>query len=444
MVNTRLGRQNIDWIALTVYICLLVIGWLMLYAVTYDAEVPRSYLKLSTEIGKQTLWMIISLVLFALAFAVDWKFWSTFSFLIYAICMVLLLLVLVFGAEVKGSKSWFQFGVISFQPSELAKFGTALAVSSYLSLSSSNIKILKHLGVTLGLILLPMFLILLQPDAGSAAVMFSFFIVLYRAGLSPAYYIIAFSLLTVIILSLIYSGALVSYLALCVLCIIFSLRLENNRVWIPLSLLLAYLAILVFHNYRERKPRLLTLGLTSLVLATMMSFASSFSFNLLKPHQQDRINVWLNPDKCDPRGSLYNLIQAKTAIGSGGFSGKGYLKGNMTQNNFIPEQATDFIFAAIGEEQGFVGIFGVVLLFLILLIRLTVIAERAKNNFIKYYAYSVAGILFFHFFINIGMTMGIMPVIGIPLPFLSRGGSSLAIFSLMIALAIKMDTARNR
>jgi len=176
----------------------------------------------------------------------------------------------------------------------------------------------------------------------------------------------------------------------------------------------------------------------------MMSFASSFSFNLLKPHQQDRINVWLNPDKCDPRGSLYNLIQAKTAIGSGGFSGKGYLKGNMTQNNFIPEQATDFIFAAIGEEQGFVGIFGVVLLFLILLIRLTVIAERAKNNFIKYYAYSVAGILFFHFFINIGMTMGIMPVIGIPLPFLSRGGSSLAIFSLMIALAIKMDTARNR
>lgn len=465
MVNTRLGRQNIDWIALTVYICLLVIGWLMLYAVTYDAEVPRSYLKLSTEIGKQTLWMIISLVLFALAFAVDWKFWSTFSFLIYAICMVLLLLVLVFGAEVKGSKSWFQFGVISFQPSELAKFGTALAVSSYLSLSSSNIKILKHLGVTLGLILLPMFLILLQPDAGSAAVMFSFFIVLYRAGLSPAYYIIAFSLLTVVILSLIYSGALVSYLALCVLCIIFSLRLENNRVWIPLSLLLAtfsliffdrvpslylfagmtaYLAILVFHNYRERKPRLLTLGLTSLVLATMMSFASSFSFNLLKPHQQDRINVWLNPDKCDPRGSLYNLIQAKTAIGSGGFSGKGYLKGNMTQNNFIPEQATDFIFAAIGEEQGFVGIFGVVLLFLILLIRLTVIAERAKNNFIKYYAYSVAGILFFHFFINIGMTMGIMPVIGIPLPFLSRGGSSLAIFSLMIALAIKMDTARNR
>jgi len=465
MANTSLGRQNIDWIALTVYICLLVIGWLMLYAVTYDAEAPRSYLNFSTEIGKQTLWMIISLVLFSLAFVIDWKFWSTFSFLIYAICMVLLLLVLVFGTEIKGSKSWFQFGGVSFQPSELAKFGTALAVASYLSLSSSNIKILKHLGVTIGLILLPMFLILLQPDAGSAAVMFSFFIVLYRAGLSPAYYIIAFGLLTVIILSLIYSGALVSYLALCALCVVFSLRLENNRVWIPLSILLAtfsliffnrvpslyffagmtvYLMVLAYHNYAERNPRLLALGLTSLGLATMMSFASSFSFNMLKPHQQDRINVWLNPDKCDPRGSLYNLIQAKTAIGSGGFGGKGYLRGNMTQNNFIPEQATDFIFAAIGEEQGFVGIFGVVLLFLILLIRLTVIGERAKNNFIRYYAYSIAGILFFHFFINIGMTMGIMPVIGIPLPFLSRGGSSLAIFSMMIALAIKMDTARNR
>jgi len=437
----------------------------MLYAVTYDAEAPQKFLNFSTQIGKQTLWLIISLVLFALAFVIDWKFWSTFSFLIYAICIFLLLLVLLFGTEVKGSKSWFQFGTISFQPSELAKFGTALAVSSYLSLSSSNIKLPKHLGITLGLILLPMILILLQPDAGSAAVMVSFFLVLYRAGLSSAFYIIAASLLSVIILSLIYGAPIISYLALCVLCIIFSIRLENKRVWIPLSLLLStftlifffrvpilylfagmlcYLLILVFHNYRERNPKLIALGITSLALAAVFSFLSSYTLNMLKPHQQDRINVWLNPDKCDPRGSLYNLIQAKTAIGSGGFSGKGYLKGNMTQNNFIPEQATDFIFAAIGEEQGFVGIFGVVLLFLILLIRLTVIGERAKNNFIKYYAYSIAGILFFHFFINIGMTMGIMPVLGIPLPFLSRGGSSLAIFSLMIALAIKMDTARNR
>ena len=467
MVTARYsGRQGLDWIALTVYICLLVIGWFMLYTVSYDAESPKAFLDFSTQIGKQTLWLIISIALFVLCFAIDWKFWNTFSFLFYALSIILLLLVLVFGSEVKGSKSWFQIGGIAFQPSEFAKFGTALAVATYLGLSSTSIKNIKNLGMILALFLGPMLLILLQPDAGSAAIFLSFFLVLFRAGLSSIYYLVAISLVTVIILSLIYGGYLVSFLALCIVGLILSYQLTNKRLWLPITVMLSifgllffskvpllylfpifivYNVVLIYQNYLERNPRAITISVSFLVLATMFAFLSSFTFqNVLAPHQQDRLNVWLNPAKCDPRGSLYNLIQAKTAIGSGGLSGKGYLKGNMTQNNFIPEQATDFIFAAIGEEQGFIGILGVVMLFTILLIRMTVIGERAKNNFIRYYAYSIAGIFLFHFFINIGMTMGVMPVIGIPLPFLSRGGSSLAVFSIMIALLLRLDMARNQ
>jgi len=195
----------------------------------------------------------------------------------------------------------------------------------------------------------------------------------------------------------------------------------------------------------DRKSSFLAVVTTPVVLAIVLSFASSYTFNnILQPHQQDRINVWLRPTKCDPYGSLYNIIQSKVAIGSGGIQGKGFLKGEMTKLNYVPEQSTDFIFSTVGEEQGFLGSFMVIFLFTVLLIRITMIAERGKNKFIRYYAYSIASIIFVHFFINIGMAMGLMPVIGIPLPFLSKGGSSLLGFSIMIGVLLKMDQARLR
>lgn len=459
-----LRNKGIDWVTLTVYLCLIVIGWLMLYAVSYDPLSDEPLLSFKTEIGKQSVWIILSLIFFGLTFLMDWKFWSTFSFLFYALGIGLLLLVLIFGNEIKGSKSWFVFFGFSFQPSEFAKLATALAISTYLSLSNVTIKNRKHLAVAGGMFLLPSFLVLLQPDAGSALVFFSFLLLFYMIGANQLYYIIGIGFITLVILSLIYHPLYVG-VAACVLAIITLSYFRPFNQWLFLSsLLLIPLAFLMhrlgYFNYFIGSLVIYFLGmiaynikttrytrsyLTGLVfsLTVLFSYSSNWAFNnILKPHQQDRINVWLRPDKCDPRGSLYNIIQSKTAIGSGGFTGKGFLQGSMTQLNYVPEQKTDFIFAAIGEEQGFIGSIGVIILFGVLLMRLVIISGRAKNNFIKYYGYSILGILFIHFFVNIGMTMGLMPVIGIPLPFISKGGSSLLVFSIMLGILLKMDMDR--
>jgi len=465
--GSLIARKGFDWISFTVYISLVLIGWLMLYAVSYDPQSTQSAFTFDSSFGKQSVWLIVSLFLFGLTFTLDWKFWSTFSFLVYAFSIILLLLVLIFGSEIKGAKSWFVFGGISFQPSELAKFGTALAVSAYLSLSNvSIIKNRRNLMVVMAMFLLPSLLILLQPDAGSAAVFLGFFILLYRVGLDALYYAIAFSLIAVILLSFMYGPFVVMLLSGIIATIILSIQKQMPREWLIAALMMPVVAFifsrlgyinyfpivlggffltLIYMNYRNRNNGVNVIAAIALTLALIFSFSSNWAFNnVLAPHQQDRINVWLRPDKCDPRGSLYNIIQSKTAIGSGGISGKGFLKGSMTQLNYIPEQQTDFIFAAIGEEQGFIGILGIVVLFTILITRLIVMAERAKNEFIRYFGYSIAGLLFMHFFINIGMTMGIMPVIGIPLPFLSKGGSALLMFSIMLGVMFKMDMDRNR
>ena len=401
--RSLIAQKGFDWISFTVYISLVVIGWLMLYAVTYDPQSTASMFDFDSSFGKQSVWVLISLFLFALTFSLDWKFWSTFSFLVYAVSIILLLLVLILGTEIKGAKSWFLIGGFSFQPSELAKFGTALAVSAYLSLSNVSItKNRRNLMLAIAMFLLPCFLIILQPDAGSAAVFLSFFVLLYRVGLNPIYFVVAFSLFAVIILSFMYGPYVVMLLAGILGAIILSIQKAMSKEWLFASLtlpvlafgfhkmeyiwyfpvlLIVWLLTLCFMNYRNRNNGVMIMTGIALVLALLFSFSSNWAFNnILKPHQQDRINVWLNPEKCDPRGSLYNIIQSKTAIGSGGFSGKGFLKGSMTQLNYIPEQQTDFIFAAIGEEQGFLGVFGVVVLFSILLMRLVIMAERAKND----------------------------------------------------------------
>ena len=462
-MSLKQRKAGIDWITLSVFFSLLIVGWLMLYAATY-VEGSKSFIEFNSPIGKQTIWVFISVLVFLIVQLIDEKIWNSLAYIIYAGSIFLLLLVLVLGTEIKGARSWFVFSGFSFQPSEIAKFGTSLALASYLSFYRINVKSMKYMMGAIGIIMGPVVLILLQPDAGSAVVFSSLFIVLYRSGISSVYYIIAGFLFFIFIGSLVYSFEAITLLSL----------LSGSAVLIfnkykPLRaglLILATMSIAIYHNgYQlygiliaalaligfsiwyliQRKSSFLAVVATPVALAIVLSFASSYTFNnILQPHQQDRINVWLRPTKCDPYGSLYNIIQSKVAIGSGGIQGKGFLKGEMTKLNYVPEQSTDFIFSTVGEEQGFLGSFMVIFLFTVLLIRITIIAERGKNRFIRYYAYGVASIIFVHFFINIGMAMGLMPVIGIPLPFLSKGGSSLLGFSIMIGVLLKMDQARLR
>jgi len=464
--RSGIATKSIDWITLTVFFSLMIIGWLMLYAAVYDANEPYAYLDFSSTIGKQTIWLGLALLTFIVVYVIEWEFWNSFAFLIYAVGIVLLLLVLVFGAEIKGARSWFSIFGLSFQPSETAKFATALAVSSFLSSYKIDIRNQNTLLISLGLIALPMLLILLQPDAGSALIFLSFFILFYRRGLSVLVYILGFSIATIFICSLVFDPKVVTlfialsclgifiynvgeswrsgivFLALSIIAILFFVR---DLYWYSLVIVLISILIYTYFLYQERLFRVITIVLPSLIIASMLAFGSSFAFeNLLEPHQQDRINVWLRPEKSDPQGSMYNIIQSKLAIGSGGLKGKGFLNGDMTKLNYVPEQTTDFIFSTVGEEQGFIGSVGVIFLFTLLLARIVIIAERAKNAFIQNYAYAIAGILFLHFFVNIGMALGLMPVIGIPLPFLSKGGSSLLVFTVMISVLLRMDVSRFR
>lgn len=438
----------------------------MLNASVYDEANPNAYLDLSTTIGKQSLWVIISLTVLALTLVTDWEFWNAFAYPIYIVTLALLVLVLIIGTEIKGAQSWFSFGGFSIQPSEFAKFGTALALASYLGYFNTDIRSRNALLISLTLFFIPMLLILLQPDAGSALVFLSFFIILYRQGLNALYYILGFALIAIFITSLIFghlkviiliviiaNGLLLNevlskrYSALGVVLFIIAWYLSYQQSWLVnyIFVLCGVFAILSLLLIKDRKPKLPLSLFPASSLCILFALGSSLAFqHLLEPHQQDRINVWLRPDRCDPQGSLYNIIQSKLAIGSGGFQGKGYLEGTLTKLNYVPEQSTDFIFSIVGEEQGFLGTATVITLFVILLIRIVKIAERAKNDFIKNYAYGVAGIIFVHFFINIGMSVGLMPVIGIPLPFLSKGGSALLGFTLLIGVLLKMDLARLR
>lgn len=438
----------------------------MVFSTLYDPKAPYSFLDFTTPIGAQSLWVVISIFTFFSALTLDWKFWNTLAFPIYGVTVLLLILVLFIGTEINGAKAWFRFGIFSFQPSEWAKFGTALAVASYLSFFKTSITNTNVFAISLALFMGPALLVLLQPDFGSSLVFLSFFILLYRRGMSPWIILVGMGLASIFIFSLVYTPYLVSVFLIFLSSAIFIFDFEKPQraIIIVSSLLLVILFLLyqkelvyiiipalaglgfyLYLHLRTRNFKIVGFVLPVLAFASFFSFTSSYVFDqFLKPHQQERINVWLRPEKCDPQGSLYNIIQSKLAIGSGGFQGKGFLKGEMTKLDYVPEQSTDFIFTSIGEEQGFIGSLGVIILFTILLIRCVIIAERANLEFIRNYGYAVAGILFFHFAFNIGMTMGLLPVVGIPLPFISKGGSSLIAFSIMIAVLVKMDLARFR
>ncbi|MBK8548759.1 MAG: rod shape-determining protein RodA [Saprospiraceae bacterium] len=454
-------KSSLDWILISSYLSLVTIGWFMIYSTVYDPEVPLQFLDVRTPIGSQTLWIAISLIIFIVVLTLDWKFWNTFAVPIYVISLLFLVLVLIFGTVINGAKAWFDFGFFSFQPSEWAKLGTALALASYLSFNKKNYLDSNTLWTAIGVFMIPALLILLQPDAGSAMVFFSFFILMFRKGMSYWFYLTAIGLVTIFITSLVFSPLLVTLVAF--MLGISVLMYDQLPVGKASGYILALLAVSVFlYVNNEHKLALIPFGggfivysifltynrnfkipfimSSLLVVAIGLAFFSEFVIdNVLKPHQQERINVWLRPERCDPRGSLYNIIQSKLAIGSGGFAGKGYLKGEMTKLNYVPEQSTDSIFTCIAEEQGFVGSIGIVILFTIIILRCFAIAEKTRLEFIKGFCYSVGGIIFFHFIINLGMAMGLLPVVGIPLPFLSKGGSSLVMFTVLIGIVIKMN-----
>ncbi len=460
-----IDQRGFDWLTFAIYISLVTIGAISLYSVLYDKEAPYAFLDFHTQVGKYFIIIIVSIIFFFISYVIDWQFWSTFAFPIYAISVIFLISVLLFGSDIKGARSWFNIFGFSFQPSEFAKFGTALAISSYLSHYKNDFRNLKTILKASLIVIIPILLILLQPDAGSAIIFLSILILYYRAGFTVIFYIIAGILAATFIITLIYNPQLVSFGALLLSILIYSVMYSNNKYWNIAAVIissvsafayykgykihtiailsLAIIVVTFLHWLKNRENNIILVPITALTII-FLSFVTNYSFhNILKPHQQDRLNVWLNPEKCDPRGSLYNVLQSKIAIGSGGIQGKGFLKGAMTQLNFVPEQTTDFIFSSIGEEQGFIGVVSVIILFLLLILRLIKIAERGKNNFISYFAYTIAGYIFIHFFMNIGMNMGLLPVVGIPLPFISKGGSSLIVFSIMMGVVLKMDAERN-
>ena len=388
-------------------------GWLNIYAAVYDPEVNSSIIDLHLNSGKQLYWIGISFILIFLIFILDYKFYEAFSYGIYALVILSLIGVLIFGKEVAGSKSWFEIGIIRIQPSEFAKFATSLAVAKYLSQFNVRLDNFQDILKTLVIIAIPAFAILLQNDTGSFLVFSILSIVLYREGLNPTPLVLGLIAVAIFVISLVFE---------------------------PLHILIAVtlLAVVTFF-FIEKKLRniLMIIGVVGIVMGVVSS-VNYFVDNVLQPHQQDRIKALINPD-ADPLGFGWNVTQSKIAIGSGGVVGKGYLKGTQTKFDFVPEQSTDFIFCTIGEEHGFLGSVVLIGLFIALFLRLIYLAERQKLKFARIYGYAVVSFMFFHFMINIGMTIGLFPVIGIPLPFFSYGGSSLMSFTLLLFVFLKLD-----
>lgn len=390
-------------------------GWLNIYAAVYD-ENHQSIFDFSQSYGKQLIWISSSFLIALFIMAIDSKFFSQFAYLIYIFFLVLLLGVLATGKTTAGSKSWFEIGGFGIQPSEFAKFATNIVLAKYLSKIDINIKDLKTKIIATLFIALPALLILMQNDTGSALVYVSFVLVLYREGLSGNILIFGVLIAVLFILSLLINKFILS-------AVIFSIGL--------------IFAIIIRKNIKA----FITISVFTLLIIGFIFTVDYVYENVLGKHQKTRIEVLLGK-QVDPKGAGYNVNQSKIAIGSGGFIGKGYLKGTQTKFNFVPEQSTDFIFCTVGEEWGFIGSFIVILLLITLLIRIIFVAERQRSTFSRIYGYGVASILFMHIFINIGMVLGLLPVIGIPLPFFSYGGSSLWSFTILLFIFIKQDSYR--
>ena len=415
MRESRGWFGKVDRITVLLYTALVLFGWINIYAAVYNEEFGNIW-DTSQEYGKQLLFIVAGVGLILLVLLSDARLYELLSIPIYVITLALLGLVLVAGKEVGGNKSWLVLGGFTLQPSELAKFGTALVLSWYLAFKKVDLAHWKYRWMPGLIVGLPLALVLAQPDTGSALVFLSFSLVMYRAGLPLLYLILGVWAGAVVVVSLLF-GAFYASIGLTVL------------------------ALLALGLLRRQKGFVLPI-LLGLGFSLVLSLGTDFFFQkILQPHQQTRINLLLGKVE-DSRAAGYQTAQSLIAIGSGGFSGKGFLQGTQTKFNFVPAQSTDYIFCTVGEEWGFLGSLAVLLAFLGLLSRLVILAERQKNPFARYYGYSVVSILFFHLVVNLGMTLGILPVIGIPLPFFSYGGSSLWSFTLLLFVFVKLDAQR--
>lgn len=460
---------NIDWITIAIVFILMIVGWVSIYAAVYD-EHHKSIFDLSQRYGKQLLWILVSIPIIFSLFIIDSKFYSTFAYPLYAIGIVLLILVLLFGIEVNASKSWFVVGSFRVQPAEFVKFMLSLAVARMLSgqrFSFNNLNSIIKIGA---LMALPIGLVMLQNDTGTALVFFALIFVFYREGLNSILFYTGLALIALFVLALIVEPCTlllsISFIGILAFYIL-SKNISGKRVAMLVCTLITISAFFIIHYFETFWHTIIIAIIASLIIilalivlylktkdkipltfaliilfASMYVFSVEYSFeNFLQEHQKNRINQILGKHH-DPLGVGYNLNQSKIAIGSGGLYGKGFLMGTQTKFNFVPEQSTDFIFCTIGEEFGFLGSLTVVSLYVILLLRLVFLAERQRSSFSRIYGYCVVSILFFHIIINIGMTIGLVPIIGIPLPFLSYGGSSLWAFTVLIFVFLKLDSNR--
>jgi len=415
--------KRIDWLTIFIYIALVVIGWVNIYSSTFTEAEP-SIFNFSTLHGKQLFFFGVSIISIIVIMALEAGFYERFSSLFYIVSMVLLLGLFVFGKTIAGATSWYDLGFFNLQPSEFAKVATALALAMYLSDIQTDINRRKDQLFALGLILLPAILIIPQPDPGSALVFFALIFVIFREGL-PLYYLVI-GLLTILV---------------------FVTTLMFGTIWIAIIL---GLLIVLFFLLKKKKFKVSIFSLISVVVITILfSLSVNFVFNnVFEQRHRDRFSLWLRLEK-DPnkleqiRKTIgYNTYQSEKAIESGGFFGKGFLEGTRTKGDFVPEQHTDYIFSTVGEEWGFVGTATVILLFTLLFLRLVYLAERQKTAFPRMYGYGVISILLIHYFINIGMVIGILPTIGIPLPFFSYGGSGLLFFTILLFIFLKLDSNR--
>ena len=420
--SNQIGK--LDWISVGLYALFVLLGWMSIYSAVYNPEAPLWIFDeafYTSNAGRQLIWIGTSLVLIMFIFALDFRFFESFAVFIYAAFMLALIAVPFLGVTINGSHSWFKLGGVTIQPAEFAKTATALLLAKYLNDPQVNLSKWMNQWRSALIIALPMLLIIGSNETGSALVFASFIILLYREGLPGEY-----------------PGLLIALIAL----FVSSLLLSPLTIFICL-LVMASLFVIILPIYQRRLPQ--TYVRIAGAIAIIMSLSTVVDWvvnHVLKEHQRNRIKVLLDPS-FDTRGLGYQVTQSKIAIGSGGFWGKGYLGGTQTKFDFVPEQSTDFIFCTIGEEFGFVGVLAVIVLFLFFLWRLLYLADQQRSRFARAYGFGVVGILFFHFLVNIGMTIGLMPIMGIPLPFFSYGGSSLWSFTILLFIFLKLDAHRS-
>lgn len=460
---------NIDWLSVILWLVIVLFGWMNIYSANI-MEADSGIFDMSQRFGKQLIWIGASIILANLLFILDAKFYIYFSYILYFILTLVLMGVLIFGTEVNGARSWFVIGSFQFQPSEFAKPLTALVLARLLSSHNFELKRIRDLLKALVIIFIPPALIMLQPDMGSTLVYFAFIFVLFREGFSVNIMLMLAALMFLFFATLLIDKVIILVILIVVGLMIFSIAAKSAKraALIGLWTAIIFGALFAISRLMNKEFSLFTLGLLAIipitlvllikgiqtrmytnlkilagvVIAVLFTISVDYAMNnILKTHQQHRIYVTLGIED-DPQGVGYNVNQSKIAIGSGGFKGKGYLNGTQTKLHFVPEQSTDFIFCTVGEEWGFLGTTFVILLYVGLMLRMIVLAERQRSAFSRIFGYGFVSVLFVHFMINIGMTIGIFPVIGIPLPFFSYGGSSLWAFSMFLFIFLRLDASR--